>query len=783
MKKLDRKVWRDLVRMRGQVVAIAAVVAVGGATFVAMDGAYRALDTAQTAYYASHRFANVFAIVKRAPAVVVERIRSIPGVSAANGRIVADVVLDVPGLDEPATAKLVSVSRGDALNRLNVKRGRIIDPARANEVVASELFCRANQLRIGSTLRAVINGRWQELRIVGIGGSPEYVNEVGSGSTFPDYKRFAVLWMSHDALASAYAMQGAVNDVVIALAPGADERRVIAAVDRLLQPFGGIGAYGRDDQVSHRILATEFKQDRIMGRMMPALFVFVAAFLIHMVLSRLVASQREQIAILKAFGYSNAAIIAHFLKLALGPVLLGSLAGIGLGVYLGTGLANLYRDFFIFPQLQFTTTASVLIAVPIGGIIVAVAAAIVSVSRAAAIAPAEGMRGERPAAFHATRFERFHRLFSSAGRMVMRSIERRPVRALLSVAAIAMSVMILVAGRFGFSAIEEMIDLQFRRASREDVTINFTRPVVRAVEYELRRLPGVRAVETLRAVPARVRFGQHTRRIAVVGIGRDARLRTIVNTDGTTVPVPPDGVVLSTRLMHILGARLGDTIEVETLEGSRKTLRFAIVATTDELLGINAYVDRDRIARMVDDGNAVSGAYLSADPAFARDLNRAVKRMPVIGTASLREVMLRGFRETFAKNMILSMTANVLFACVIAFGVIYNNARIALAERGRDLASLRVLGFSHREVGALLLAEQALLTVVAIPLGFVAGRLMTAWFVTLFETDEYRLPASVAGDTYAFAFVIVAVATIASAMTVWRRIRKLDLIEVLKTRE
>ncbi|HSP35954.1 MAG TPA: FtsX-like permease family protein, partial [Thermoanaerobaculia bacterium] len=540
---------------------------------------------------------------------------------------------------------------------------------------------------------------------------------------------------------------------------------------------------GREDQVSHRILRDELRQDRVTARAMPIVFALVTAFLIHMVLTRLVASQRDQIAILKAFGYSNAPIVGHFLKFAAAIVIVGSAVGVPLGMFLGAQLASLYRDFFSMPDLRFMTSAATLLTAPLGGILVAISATVAAVTHAVGIAPAEGMRGEQPAAFHATALDRFHRFFSSAGRMVLRSVERRPLRATLSVIAIAASVMILVAGRFTLDALDNLIEIQFRTAQRDDLTISFVEPVANSAGYELARLPGVRRVETFRATPARIRFGHSSRRIALMGLSRDAEMRRLTDLHGNTTAIPPTGVVLTGKLARILGIHRGDVASFETLEGRRTTIEFPVVGIVDELMGINAYVDRDLLQRKLDDGGAISGAHVSVDPAFAPQLDRALKRLPTVGAAAYREIMLRSFRETIAKNMLISMTAMIFFACVIAFGVIYNNARIALSERGRDLASLRVLGFTHREVGALLLVEHGALTLIAIPIGFGLGRLVALWFVRLFDTEGYRLPATVSAYTYAFSFVIVAAATIVSGAMVWRRVRKLDLIEVLKTRE
>jgi len=285
---LDRKLLRDLWHMRGQVITVALIVASGIATYVTMRGAYESVERAQQQHYASYHFADVFAQLKRAPNSLAAEIGAIPGVSVVETRVVVEVNLDVPGLDEPAVGRLVSIPerKQTMLNDLFLRSGRYLEPGRQDEVLVSEAFSSANHLEVGTSISAVINGRWERLRIVGVALSPEYVYEIRGAEVFPDNKRFGVLWLSREALGPLFNMEGGFNDVSIALAPGASEAGVLEQTDKLLEPYGGLGAYGRDDQVSHRFLTDEIAQDRITGIFVPSIFLGIAAFLIHVVLSR-----------------------------------------------------------------------------------------------------------------------------------------------------------------------------------------------------------------------------------------------------------------------------------------------------------------------------------------------------------------------------------------------------------------------------------------------------------------------------------------------------------------
>jgi len=784
MVMLRRKMWRDLLHMRGQVFAIALIVASAVSTYVTMRGAYESLLVSQRVYYDTYRFADVFASLKRAPESVAQRLREIDGVAAIQTRVVASVVLDVPGLEEPASALLLSLpdSGEPRLNHLHLRRGRL--PMNADEVLISEAFADANALLPGASIAAVINSRWRTLRIAGIAITPEAVQET-RGDAFPDHQRFGLMWMRRHPLAAAMGMEGAFNDVTIALAPAASEADVIAAVDRTLVRYGGLGAYGRNEQPSHRFLRDELAQDRITSMVIPAVFLAVAALLIHLLLVRLVASQREQIAVLKAFGHSNAAVARHFAGFGLAIVAIGSAAGIPIGIWLGRNLTGLYTKFFHFPELTFQMSVSA-IAVPVGTtVIAALVSSLSAVRRVVALPPAEGMRGEAPLRFGRGLLDRTRliRAVSPPVRMILRSLQRTPLRTAMSLLALASAGAILVVGQFAFDALESMIDVQFRAAQTDDATIALNEVRGDDAVHAIRRLPGVIRVEPVRTVPIRIRAGHRQRRIALVGLEPDATMRRLIDAEGNEVRLPLRGLVLTTKLAQILGVGAGDDVTVEALAAPRPVASMRVAALVDETIGISAYASREEVNRFMREGPAFTAAYLAVQPARATELYATLKAMPSVASVSLREAMLASMRKTIVENIYISASMIVAFACVIAFGVIYNGARIALSERGRDLASLRVLGFSKGEVGAMLLGEQAVLTLASIPIGFLAGWALSVWIARQFESELYRIPLVISGRTYAISFFIITLAAVFTAIVVQKRIGALDLVEVLKTRE
>lgn len=782
-----RMLVRDLWHLRGQAVAAALVVACGVAAFVAMRGTYLSLLDARDDYYQALRFADVFAQLKRAPLALVPRLAAIPGVTAVHPRVVREVTLDVPDLSEPAVGRLVSVPerRRPVLNDLVLRSGDWVRREHPDDVIASEAFATANRLALGDRLGAVINGRWRDLTIVGIALSPEYVYEVGGGSIFPDNRRFGVLWMGEEALASAFDMDGAFNDLSVALAAGAVEADVVDRIDRTLERWGGLGAYGRDDQVSHRFISDEIAQNRVTSTFIPAVFLAVAAFLLHNVLSRLVSLQRTEIGLLKAFGYANRVVGRHYLTLAAVVVVGGAALGTATGVYLGSLITALYRDFYRFPRLAFSAGVPVLasaLGISLGA---AMLGAWSAVRHAIRLPPAVAMRPEPPARFSAGMLERsgLAAALPSSARMILRGILRRGRRSFLGTLAVASAVAILVMGGFFVDAIRYLMEVQFTVVQRDDVTVRFVETESAAARFALARLPGVERLEPFRAVPARVRFEHRSRRVELTGLPPGAELRRLVDRALDPVTLPATGLVLTRALAERLGVRAGERVRIEVLEGARPRRDLRVAALVDEPVGVGAYMDAAALERMLREQGGLSGAYLAVDAPLVPELHATLKRTPAVGGVASRAAVMRSFREILDRSLSVSTAINVFFACVIAFGVVYNGARIALSERGNELASLRVLGFTRREVAVLLLGEQGVLTVAAIPLGFALGAGLCWWLTRRLATELYRIPLVFTRATFGFACAVVVVAALVSGALVVRRVRRLDLVAVLKTRE
>jgi putative ABC transport system permease protein len=779
--------FRELWLLRGQVLAIGVVIAGGVATLVMSLSTLESLRMTRDTFYRQNIFSDVFVSMTRAPESVADLLRSIEGVQHLETRVQASANLDIPEFPDPATALIVSLpdGRNAELNRLFIRSGRLPLPDRDSEVVVSEAFAEAHSFQQGDTFSAVINGRLHTLEISGIALSPEFIYQIRPGDLFPDYQRYGVLWMNRTPLAAAFDMEGAFNSVVLTLERGARQGDVLDRLDAFLDPYGSLGAIDRSDQISNRYLSEELNQLANLATIFPTIFLGVSAFLLNVVMTRLISSQRNQIAILKAFGHSNAEVGLHYTRLVLLVCLIGLFLGIAGGGFLGRQMAELYRDFFRFPYLEYRLGIQVVLIGAGVTVAAALAGTATALRRAMLLPPAEAMRPEPPPVFRPTVIERLglQRFFSQSSRMILRNIERRPWKALLSVIGIAFACGILMVGRFQSAAIDYMLDVQFGLAQRDDLTVTFFEPTSSGARHDLQSLPGVYRVEPFRNASVILRSGHRSHRTAIQGLPPDGDLRRILDTELRRIDIPPQGLMLTDFLGEQLGVGPGDSLQVEFLEGRREILDIPVAGLVKEFMGVSAYMDLDGLNRVLKEGGVLSGAHLAVEDGYRNEVLARLKDSPRVAGVMDRRSAIINFLEQMAGTVLIFAFFSTILAGSIAFGVVYNNARIALAERSRELATLRVLGFTRAEIVSILLGELAILVMLAIPPGFLIGWVLIVYIVRGVESDLYRIPVVTEPAMFAFAATVVLVSGLLSGLVVARKLYRLDLVSVLKSSE
>jgi len=784
---LDRKLLRDLWRLKGQALAIAGVVAAGIALLVATFGCVDSLQKSMDAFYARHQFADVFATLKRAPNGVATQLHSIPEIAELETRIVVSVALDMPGMPEPAVGRLISIPEETLprLNSIELLSGRLVSRGRVSEIIVSEAFASAHGLGLDDQITATINGKRRQLDVVGIALTPEYVYALAPGQFMPDDRRFGVLWMGREALAASFDLDGAFNDVLATLQHGAREAQVLSRLDEILRPYGGIGAYARADQVSHFFLSNELGQLKATGMIAPPIFLAVAAFLLNIVVTRIVSTEREQIGLLKAFGYSNGEVAWQYMKLVMAFASLGLILGLLSGIWLGQAMTGLYTDYFRFPLLAYRPQSGTIFAAAAISIAAGVIGGGSAVRRAALLSPAVAMAPPMPTTYRQTWllrvFERLH--LSQPTRMIFRHVTRWPLRTALTAVGIAFAVAIMIASLFFIDTARHVINVVFFEAERQTLTVSFVEPRNAIVEEQIKRLPGVIATQPVRQVSVKLYNGTRIKRTALSGIVTHGDLNRLLDADIRPVEPPPGGLALSRHIADELGLRLGDMVTVEVMQERRPIALMPVTRIVEQYMGFAAFMHIDALNRLMLEGPTVTGIHIFSDEAQTNELYRRLKDTPLVAGVALTSAAREGFQISLENTMYVMIGIYAAFATLIAFGVTYNSARIAFSERARTLASLRVLGFTRAEVAYILLGELGIQTLIALPLGCLLGYGLALVMAPILKTDMYEFPLIIADATYGLSVSVVMLSAIVCGFLITRRVYRLDLVSVLKARE
>lgn len=786
MKQIDRKVFRDLWHLKAQVLSIALVLTSGIAALVAFLSTQASLRTAQAQFYHEGRFADIFAELKRAPLSIGKRLEQIPGVVSLETRIVQDFLLNLPGRADSAVGRFISlpIEGQPQLNRLYLRQGRWPDPNRHDEVLVSEGFSQSNGFKPGDRIGAVVNGKYKDFSIVGSVLSPEYIYAIRGETPMPDDRHFGVFWAPRVALETTLDMKGSFNSLALILGPGSSAREVIDRIDSQLLRFGGLGAYDRRDQISHRFLSDEINQQKVMAIAIPLIFLLVAAYLLNVVLSRLIMLQRSQIATLKAVGYSNLQISLHYFQLATVIVVLGLFMGIVLGTWMGRYLTIMYTEFFHFPIMRFLVPPEVLLGSLVASMTAAFLGVFSSLCKVFQLQPAEAMRPPAPPHFHQSFWERLPiagRL-STRGRMIYRNLTFRPLRTLMGIVGIAFAVMITMVGLFWWDTIEYVIFSQFSLVQREDAELVFADHEATEILQGLTKIPGVLSAEGYRAVPIRLRLGHRSVSTVLMGTSADAKLRLLLNKKQEKIAIPPEGFLISQLLARRLRAQTGDELEVEVLDGHRQKWKIKVVGMVEQWVGLAAYMDHKALKELLHE-DWISSALLQVDSRYEKELQRELKILPKIAAVNFKKHTIKMFERSMVRIILVFATALTAFALVIAVGVVYNSARVALSERAWELMSLRVLGFTRGEVFRMLGGEVFSQILLALPLGWLLGYGFSALLVKLMHTESFEIPLIVESSTFAYAASVVLISGVISAWIIHYRLDRTQIVEALKVRE
>lgn len=787
MKALNRKLWRDLKSLRSQTTTMAILIICGVALLVATWSAYHSLRAARDSYYREYSFADIFAECKLFSIYTLSKIRAIPGVQFAEARISVEGLVNVAERNEPAVGRFLSLpsSGQPQLNRLHLRKGRLPVDRHEVEVVVHEGFSEAHHLNPGDKLLITIGGQQEEVRVVGIALSPEFVYALSPAAPLPDDLHFGVFWMTESRLQNMAKLGASYNSVLIKLGKAASKPAVIAALDQILKPFGSLGAYARDRQSSNRLVEDEIAEQKVSAFFIPAVFLGIATFLVNIIASRLIALHRSQIAALKSLGYTRWEVSLHYLELVLAMTLMGTIPGLLLGAVLGSWMSKTYESYFRFPELDFSISTSAAFIGFLAGMMPGPLGAWSSIRAAFNLAPAEAMRPLAPQIFRASFFEKsnLQGRLPIRQRMILRNILAKPFRLFLLIFSLSAALGIVITASSWGDMIEYLLQSQFNRLQREDLSISLNRPQSRNALQEIAAIPGVVAAEGFRVVPIRITFMNHQREITLTGWPKNAAMRQLLDSSLHMIPLPDRGLLLSRFFAKDWGVRPGDTVQVTPLEGQQKSLLVPVVGFTDELIGINASMKIEFLSNLLGEEASYNLITLKVDPHKKEEVYVRLRSYPEVISVNLKQALYEGFRSTFGQVIRTSTLVLMVAALLIAIGIIYNSVRVSFSERSWELASMRILGFEQSAVSAVLLAEIGVQVGLSLGPGCLLGWSLTHLSMRLIHTEAFGFPVIIQWSTYASGLFTIIMAFLGSAWIAKRMIARIQPVEALKSRE
>jgi len=789
---LDRKLLRELRASWLLLTAIVSIIAVGVACYVSMGGAYHNLTEAKRRYYRQCRMADFWIDLKKVPLAELDALAELPGVAAICPRIGFYATVDLEHVTKPLNGMVLSLPdrREAVINDVVIERGGYFTDRRENEVIVNEAFAAHHKLKPGDWIRLVLNNRRQELFIVGTAISSEFVYLLGPGAITPDPEHFGVFYLKQTYAEDVFDFDGAANQVVGRLASDVQQNphELLDRAERLLSSYGVFTTTPLVDQASNKYLSEEIRGLRSFAFFLPAIFLAVAAMVLNVFLRRLAEQQRTVVGTLNALGYSDRQIFVHFVKFGLTVGLVGGLLGCVLGFWFADRMTTMYRQFFEFPELNNRLYPGLQSTGLLISLICAVLGSLQGTRAVLRLKPAEAMRPKPPKQGGAILVERVTWLWgrlSSGWRMVLRGVVRNRVRTLAGVFAASMGASVLVTGFMLAEASRYLVDFQFKWVLKSDIDLTFKDEQSEDVLLEAARLPGVDRAEPILNVACTFYNGPYRKKGTITGLAPDARLTVPRDLQARPIRVPSAGLAMSRKLAEVLHLKRGDRVAIRPIKGLRRTQAVPVLEISDSYLGMAVYTDIHYLSRLIHEELALSGVQLATDhnQAHTAALHRELKRLPALQAVSARVDMLESLETTLVQVMWVFIGLLVVFAGVVFFGSILNASLISLAERQREVATLRVLGYGPWEIGSLLLRESMIVTLAGTLPGMPIGYLLAVGVSMTFETEMFRFPVVATPRTWIWTLVLAVVFGLLAHAVVQIVVHRMDWLEALQAKE
>jgi len=786
---LRKKMMRDLKENKGAYVACITIIAIGLMVFTSFSMVMNNLYLSQKEFYKSRNFADGFAEIKAMPRGKIQDLKRIKGISDVRGRLVKDVRVISPDRREEVYLRLVSVDPDEKnpVNGVMLERGIPLDNNQMAVWLDNKFFA-ANGLKLNQELEIIAEGKKRSLRVVGIGKSPEFIYALRtSGDLYPSPETFGVAYVPSEIMENIFSRE-TVNDIVFTLKPGAEYSDVERELKTELKPYGLKNIFPRKDQTSHLLLTQELEGLKSTAQTLPILFLSVAAMILYIMLKRMVEQQRGQIGVLKAFGYTEREIMVHYMSYALITGIAGGIAGGLSGIAASFPFTSMYQTYFNMPGLKSSFSPLYLFISILLSLIFSVFAGYQGCKGILALEPAEAMRPQTPPAGSKIWIEKITPLWgilTVQGKMATRNIFRNKGRSIFMFLGIMFTFSLLNLTWSFKDLSEQMLFDRYEKIETCDVKVSLSDPRhEEKVIRELMHFPGVKRAEAIAEVPVTFKNKWHEKDTVLLGIPADSQLYNIMDYNYHKIEPPESGILLSERLAHLLHAEVGTELNMESvmLKDADSAERLRVAGVIPQYLGLNAYMEMGAMQRMLGQGEIATSALLKIDKNYIPSLQKEYNKSAVVSEIDERAERLEDSKELMASftGMILILS---LIAVITGFAIIYNSSVITLTERSHELASMMVLGMTPGEVRSVMTFEQWFIGFFAMLAGIPMTKLLLMGMSQSISNDVYTLPTTMTAVSVIVAFMVTVVSIWIAQQAASKKIKTLDLVNVLKSRE
>ncbi len=787
MKKINLILKREIIKGKGQFIAAALVVLIGVTAFLATYTSYLNLNNSAKSYYDKYNLLDYYAQVKSISDNEIQQVGKIQGVKNSSGRICVDITGDM-GSDRRATLRAISVPDNSEpeINRLHFVKGSFFDSNSFDECLISDKFASFYKLKTGDTVKTNIQGNPYEFKIHGIVNSPEYVYAIKSAATLlTSDGDFGIIYIKESQLKKMTGAGDAFNQVHFTLSEQYNNPDTIKKIENALKPAGFLYGMVRKDLASYAMLSDDINMLEELAVILPLLFLSVAAMIIYVILKRVVNNQRTLIGVMKAFGYSDKKVLKHYISYSLLVALTGAVPGTIFGMGLGALITRMYTQFYNIPELSVKIYWTEMLLGILVSIIFSLVAGYNSTKKILKLEPAQSMRSEPPVSGNKILVEKIKPLWkklSFGWKMSIRNIFRARQRAVMTMMGFVFTIVLLVGTLFFLDSMNYISDEYYKDFQRQDYKVLFNSPVQYDETYKLLKTEGINKLDPILELPVEIIKDNKKSDMMLTAIGKDNTLYKLKDKEDNKMTVPKGGVILPHSMAEKISVNIGDVVTIKSHVPGFDTAKVKVVGIMKQYIGFSCYMNIEDLKQYTQNQKLANAALIKVNDGMDGKVQHNLYQNKSVDFLESRLTSAETF-DKFTGIIYIFIGVLVAFALVMGGAIVFNSTVINIMERKRELASLKALGYSLKEIKLVILRENMLLGFLSLVPGLILGRLMCGFLANMFNNNYFVMPVIVNIPTYIIAALSIFVFAGFAQFANRKNMTGLDMVETLKNRE